>query len=229
MTLPFVHPFSMVIAGPSMAGKTRWVVNLIKNTNWLVTPPPNMIYWCYTEWQSLYDRLALEIDTIKFHRGLIDMDLIDQSIHNMIVLDDLMTSTSEQIADLFTKYVHHKNLSVIFIIQNLYHKSSYMRTIHLNTSYLVLFKNPRDINQIEYLARSMYSKQEKNFLQDAYKDATRLPYSYLVIDLRQDSDEITRIRTGIFPHQDTFIYLPSSMLDSFDHQLSSYIDHEQKT
>ena len=61
----------------------------------------------------------------------------------------------------------------------------------LNAHYIVLFKNPRDASQFANLARQMYPKQWQ-FAVEAYKDATREPYSYLLLDLRpeQNEDEI---------------------------------------
>ena len=46
-------------------------------------------------------------------------------------------------------------MSVIFLTQNLFHKNKHMRTISLNAHYLVLFKNPRDVEQFTTLARQM--------------------------------------------------------------------------
>jgi hypothetical protein len=47
-------------------------------------------------------------------------------------------------ASLFTKKSHHRNISVMYIEQNLFHKGKNHRTISLNAHYMVLFKNPRD-------------------------------------------------------------------------------------
>ena len=43
--------------------------------------------------------------------------------NNIIVLDDLMSTASKdsRITELFTEGSHHRNLSVIYINQNLYH------------------------------------------------------------------------------------------------------------
>ena len=44
---------------------------------------------------------------------------------NILVLDDQITvaSLSKSVADLFTKGSHHRNLTVIFLVQNVYNKS----------------------------------------------------------------------------------------------------------
>jgi len=51
----------------------------------------------------------------------------------------------------------------------------------LNAHHMILFKNPRDISQFANLARQMYPKTSQ-FAVEAYRDATREPYSYLLVD-----------------------------------------------
>jgi len=65
-----------------------------------------------------------------------------------------MRETSDNaVIDLFSKGSHHKNLSVIFITQNLFHQYRGMQDISLNSNYIVVFKNPRDRAQIQHLVR----------------------------------------------------------------------------
>ena len=65
---------------------------------------------------------------------------------NLLVLDDLMTSDGEpkQNSKLFTAEGHHENLTVIFIVQNVFNHGREMWTITLNAHYLILYKNPRN-------------------------------------------------------------------------------------
>ena len=88
----------------------------------------------------------------------------------MIILDDLMEETDQRVASLFTKKSHHRNISVMYIVQNLFHH----RTISLNAHYMVVFKNPRDVSQIMALAHQMYPQRTKYFL-EAYTAATAQP------------------------------------------------------
>jgi len=127
----------------------------------------------------------------------------------LLILDDLMRESScDVILDLFTKGSHHKNISIIFITQNIFHKGKSQRDISLNTKYLVLYKNPRDRAQIQHLARQVYPEDPK-FLQEAYLDATRTPHTYLFLDLSQDCLEEFRFRSCIFPDDKThYAYVP---------------------
>ena len=75
------------------------------------------------------------------------------------MLDDQMidASNDKRIVNLFTRGSHHRNLSVIYMVQNLFDQGKGSRSTSLNSHYLVLFKNPRDNKlQILTLAKQMY-------------------------------------------------------------------------
>ena len=79
--------------------------------------------------------------------------------------------------------------------------------MNLNSHYLVLFKNPRDVGQIVILGRQMFSNGK--FLEEALKDATSRPYGYLLVDLKPGTEEQLRVRTNIFPDEEPqFVYVP---------------------
>ena len=92
------------------------------------------------------------------------------------------------------------NLFVIFVSQNLFYTGKKGRTISFNSSYIVVFKNPRDQTQIRYrLALQMFPSKE-NFLQAAYEEEMKDPYRYLFLDFHQISPEFARVRGNIFPY-----------------------------
>ena len=63
----------------------------------------------------------------------------DVSKRNLIVFDDQMIDASKdkRIVNLFTRGSHHRNPSVIYIVQNLFHQGKGSRSISLNSLYLV--------------------------------------------------------------------------------------------
>lgn len=203
MSLPFLHPFTALVAGPTGCGKTRFVFKTIENADVMIRPPPRRIVYCYGERQSLFDNYP----QVDFRKGLPDIDQFDGREPTLVVIDDLMDEANESIAQLFTRGSHHRNISVVFLVQNLFHRNKHIRTISLNSHYLVLFKNPRDASQFAVLARQMYPNKSA-FAVDAYKDATRRPYSYLLVDLRTEQDDELRLRTDIFPGETHYVYVP---------------------
>jgi len=41
----------------------------------------------------------------------------------LVIIDDLMQETNETVANMFTKGSHHRNVSVVFLAQNLFPKT----------------------------------------------------------------------------------------------------------
>ena len=169
----------------------------------MMTPQPDRITWCYDVYQPIY----ATIDGVDFLEGLPNLDTLDPREGHLIIVDDQMDDVNQKVADLFTKYSHHKNVSVMLIVQNLFNKNKFHRTISLNTHYLVLFKNPRDQSQMMALAQQMYPHNMKYFM-EAYTSSTSRPHGYLVIDMKQDTPEILRLRTDIFPGERIVIMVP---------------------
>jgi hypothetical protein len=130
-------------------------------------------------------------------------------VRNLVVLDDQMENENARrnggssLAKFFTQGSHHRNLTVIYIVQNLFRQGGAMRTISLNSHYIVLFKNQRDRLQVETLAKQM----KCSFLVDAYQDATRRPYGYLVLDFKPQTPEELQIRTNVFDWRKQVIYV----------------------
>ena len=150
--------------------------------------------YCYGEFQPSF----LEFSQVEFHEGLPDVGSFDGRSRVLLIIDDLMNEADQNVCNLFTKLSHHRNVSVVFVTQNLFHRNRHVRTMNLNTHYVVLFKNPRDAGQVAIMARQMYPRKS-NFVVEAFRDATREPYGYLMIDLKPETDDRYRFRTNIFP------------------------------
>ncbi|KAK3087786.1 hypothetical protein FSP39_010583 [Pinctada imbricata] len=200
----FHHPFTMLVAGPTMSGKSTFVKDLLVYNSVMIQPRPSRILWMYKRWQPMYDVIRKLVQPpVQFIQGLTDEiqrdEFINQRENNLVILDDIQrdASGSQDVCELFTEGAHHRNLSVICIMQNVFNKGKENRTINLNSQYLVLFKNPRDQLQINVLARQMYPGRTKKFI-DMYRQATDKPFGYLVVDLKQTTPESKRLQTDIF-------------------------------
>ena len=106
-------------------------------------------------------------------------------------------SGNQFVENLFTNG-RHLNLSVVFVSQNLFYAGKKCRTISLNSTYIVVFKNPRDQSQIRHLACQMFPSKPK-FLQAAYEEETKDPYRYLFLDFHPNSTEFERVRGNTCP------------------------------
>ena len=131
---------------------------------------------------------------------------------DVVVIDDLFSeSTKEQdFNNMFTKVARHRQVTVIFITQNLFHQGGQHRTRNLNVHYLVIFKNPRDNTVIDFLARQAFPSN-RSFLIDSFKDATLdKPHGYLFLDFTQSCPDMLRVRADIFNPNGIIVYKQSS-------------------
>ena len=172
------------------------------------TRPNKILYW-YGVYQPLFEQMEKTLTQIEFHKGVLPSELLEEYSHskhcNIIVLDDLMDDvvSNTEMEKLFTLGAHHKRLIVIYLNQNMYCKGSKSKTINLNTHFLVLMRNPRDLGQLHCLSRQV---GKKNLIVEAYMDCMKVPYNYLAVDLSPDGEEEMRVRSGILPDEDTVIY-----------------------
>jgi len=132
---------------------------------------------------------------------------IDRLTDALVIYDDLMDEADERLTRIFTHGSHHRNVSVIFVVQNFFNKNRQMRTISLNAQYIVLFKNLRDSSQFVHLAKQLYPHNSR-FAHEAYVTATKRPYGYILSDLQSDQDDDLRLRTNIFPGECQIVYMP---------------------
>jgi len=117
------------------------------------------------------NRFFNEYPHVIFNDGLPDIEQFDGRERTLLVLDDLMGETNDSVSNIFTKVPHHRNVSVLYLSQNLFYKSKQNRTMSLNAHYIVLFKNPRDAMQVATLAWQMYPGNSQ-FLVEAFEVAT---------------------------------------------------------
>ena len=203
------HPFGMMVAGGTKTGKTTFVKKLLSYVDIMIDNPPENIVYFYSEYQDTFTEIKQLVPSIEFNQGIpLDIfDSINPKVRNLYIFDDFMGEKDDIISMMFTKKSHHGNLSVIYIVQNLFHQSKEHRTISLNASYLVLTKNVRDASQVIHLAKQLYPQNVKYF-QQAYQLATKQPYSYLFIDLTPTCEDEIRLRSGIFPDEKHYVYVP---------------------
>ena len=205
MEIKFIHPFTLLVAGPTNSGKTELVKRIVKHVEDLIKPVPSEIVWSYSEFQDSYFELQ-KLPNVQFCDGIPDLEYFKTTKHipRLLILDDLMhMSDSSKLTQLFTNGSHHNNISVINIVQNIFYSG--LRTARVNSQFLILLKNPSDNLQISTLARQLFPKNPKHLL-EAYADATTVPHSYLLLDLHQQTLDNLRLRTKIFPGEITIIY-----------------------
>ena len=195
--LTLTWPWTLLVAGPTGAGKTSLTADIVRNITTYSDFTPKKIYVIYREMQPLYKTLSGPCP-IEFVHGL--GEDFKHDIDSLLIIDDLQISADKRvISELFTIKSHHANCSIIYLVQNLFDKDPRHRVVSLNSHYIVLFRNPRDRSQIQHLGKQMLSPQ---LIQFAYKRATAQPHSYLLVDLKQNTPDFARFRASVGPISD---------------------------
>ena len=225
----FEHPFICMVAGMTGSGKTVWVQSLLTQAYRMINLPPGKIVWCYSQWQPAYMEMLVTIPNIEFVKGIptaLEQDAyFSLNKRNLIVFDDQMIDAGkdQRIVNLFTRGSHHHNLTVIYIVQNVFHQGKGSHSISLNSHYLVLFKNPRDKLQVLTLAKQMYPGRTDFFLKQ-YEEAARRPYGYLLIDLKTTTQDDCRLRTNVLPEEEGFNQV--AMEENIPQELLRYLKQQ---
>jgi len=203
-------PFTLILSGATGSGKTQWLLKFLRYNQRLIEPPPAQILYCYGEVNESVLELRQqqkELDLEVYH-GVPDVDKIKEKEKPLLlILDDLMLNMSNNFLDLlFTRGSHNWNVSVVFVTQSLYGRN--IRTARSNSHLLVLMRNPSGQLQIRTIGSQLFPGRLGYFM-DAYNDATKEPFSYLVINMHPNTAEEHRLTSKIFPNEQMEIYLPT--------------------
>ena len=187
---------TMCIVGPSHSGKTHLTLQILDHRHELFDVAPKRVVWCYGIYQHDLQR-ELTMRQVNMHAGIIPVD--DIQSNDLIILDDLLNESknSQDVTAMFTKAAHHKPCFIIFIMQNLFPAGKESRTRSLNTHYYIIFKNPRDKSQVEFLARQILPRKSKALI-EVFEAATTQAYQYIFLDFTQECPDNYRLRSHLF-------------------------------
>lgn len=200
----FKNKSTITVAGPSQSGKSTLVEKIVNKREELFQDPISNVYWF-----CAYPPTN-KVPGVQYSVGLPSLQSIKP--HSLVIIDDFMKelANSKDLTAMMIKAVHHLPMSLIYITQNIFSKGSDTKTRRLNTNYLILFKNPHDKAQIDYIGRQMYPR-DKDFLSGSFINATsQNPYSYILLDCHQTTPDEIRVRTHI-TDPIVKVYLPQSI------------------
>ena len=142
----------MAVCGPSCCGKTEPIFQmLLRNTFY---PKFNSIYYFYQHEQPKFSSIERNLNI--FFTKFSGFDFISQLENCLLVFDDSCEDifNDKEFSKLATAG-RHRNISIIYVKHNLFQQCKWSRTIGLNTTHIVLFKSPRDIQQITYIGKQL--------------------------------------------------------------------------
>lgn len=188
---------AILLAGPSQAGKTHFVANLIRGGDNIFEIPPTHYCYYYQEWNSgLFDELQKNHNIEFFNHvpSIQDIrDAVQKNSRTYFIIDDWAQDITGDIASLFKVQTHHLiECGLCLMTQNLFSQNKHFRDITLNATYLVLFKTPRDKKQLMTFA-SQFMPQNPSFIMQSFLRATETPYNPLIVDLHQRTLDSLRV------------------------------------
>ena len=212
--------FKLFISGPSRSGKTIFVKEFLKNLNIFTKAPPQIITVVYKVFQPIYNEMSVDHLVQDGHNLKQRLLKIANGEPMLIIFDDMINSDSlGELSDLFVVDGRHMNLSMVFISQKMFVNNEDFRQISQNCDYYIIFKNPRNAQEIRNLASQM--TPGKMELISYYMDATQEPFSYLFINLTQECQPQVKYLSNLFSESHNV----KAYFDSTSKELIDGINH----
>ena len=192
-------PTRILITGASGSGKIYFTQHLLRQLQRVC--PPNQHY-CYGSYQPLFDEMKKQ-DGVHFREGVPTLDDLKTWFtpkqRGLLVIDDLIRScgNGELVVDIFTKHSHHSNITVCYLIQDLFLAGKYAKIMNRNTHYMAVVKNPRDktgIRGITVLLQAFPSPWQEALT--LFQEARQQPFGYFWLELHPALDDRYRLWTN---------------------------------
>ena len=196
----------MAIVGPSGSGKTELNLKLLMVNTFY--PKFGTVLYLYKEMQPVFsEKVSSREVNVKFMK-FDGFESVRQLENVLLVFDDACDDIydDKEFVRLSTAG-RHRGIYVIYVKHNLFQQSRWSRTIDLNTSHFILFKSPRDVQQLDLLGRQM---NVSKFLRSFYELATRDSFGHLLIDLDPRTSDCLRYYSNITRPGPAVFYLPLS-------------------
>ena len=193
----FRMPSSILVAGPSGCGKTHFVKRLLANPRAYFRGVPSILPFCYGAKQKVFEEMAMK-NAVKFHEGVPTVEDLSKwygkTNGGILVLDDLMEEGERNkfVLDLFTKHSHHRNVTVLYLCQDLFPPGKFAKSISRNAHYIVAFKNPCDKTGLRSLLIQAFPTQWEDVMH-TFEKVTEKPFGYMMLDLHPHSSDKYRV------------------------------------
>ena len=181
MPIKFLASHNCIIFGPSRAGKTQFMLEVIRQK--LIHPMPKNIFYMYNvEQEFMKNWNEIENQQITFIKGL-DFKKMNTTEPSLLVVDDLILSDNKEMASCFILGSHHRSISTFYITQNLFPNCPLFRLMSSNCHYFCLFSTQRHFRQINTLARQMFCGDDLKRVIKAYKRTSQQNHGFIVLTL----------------------------------------------
>ena len=187
------HPFRLCICGASNSGKTNTLMNIIELSEnfqkiylYAKKLDESLYQYLIDTWEKRGEKLGMSL--IQYSNNLDDLisvDSVDESIQNLIVLDDFVCEKNlEKVSEFFIRS-RKSNCSVIFISQSYFGIPTQVR---INSDYFIFTRNLKG-NELIQVAKDQSGMLSIDEFKKLYRSATKDGYDFFMIDLKHKDDK----------------------------------------
>jgi hypothetical protein len=203
----FKNPASILVSGCTGSGKSTLVFNMLKYPSYFFSNMECMktVVLYYKEYQDIYDEfqhLITEfINESPTYESVRDKVEFCKEQGSIVIIDDFADDLDPSVRSLFGVGAHHFNSHIFLLTQYLYpRKPAWFSDVTANAIYVIYFKNPKNMKQINRLIYQCIDGDAKWAI-NAVKDTLREAHSYILFDFHQTTPETLKLRTNILPHE----------------------------
>jgi hypothetical protein len=213
-------PFALSISGPSMSGKSHFVLNLLQNHKTMFDCIFQRVIYCqpssFIHTSNVYfNNIKAIFPSAELVSGLPSISRLHLDITGapptLLIIDDLQTEflDSIEMLHLLTAQINHFQISCIFTLQLYYAKSRFGKSLLRNVTYKCFFLNRLDRRELRYISMEIapnspnFMESNFNFLFENFPRysqyvlidghfASTIPHLYVRSNLFPEKDNITR-------------------------------------
>ena len=180
-------PFRCCVVAPSGAGKTNWLINLVKLFCEGKGTFSSVFILTRNADEPLYTWLQTKHDSIVIKEGIHNLpplDKFDKKLSHLVVLDDLVLDDQKMVEKYYIRF-RKLGVSIVFISQSYFRISKLIKS---NCSYLVILKLSGDRNMRLILTEFGLGLAKEQLLA-MYKHATAKKLNFLFVDMEEEAEK----------------------------------------
>ena len=188
-----MHPFRLCIIGASNTGKTNTLMNIIELSEnfhkiylYAKKLDESLYQFLIDSWEKRGSKMGMELITYSNDiEDMISVDEVDESIQNLIVIDDFVCEKNlKKVSELFIRG-RKSNCSIVFISQSYFKIPTQVR---INSDYFIFTRNLKG-NELTQIAKDYGGCLSIDEFKKFYRSATSDGYNFLMVDLKSKDDK----------------------------------------
>lgn len=220
--LRITTPARIIVQGPSCAGKTHLIEQLVVNHQRCFDKPISEVVWVqseFTDQSALFERLKKKLTIpLKTVTGFPDEQIRNNSLFSahrdsqkLLILDDqyITPQKSDTLYQIFSILSHHHNINIVVTIQNLSGSTAtqkgFISILLRNASHVCLFVNRCNLPIASYIAKTYYIGEGFRVLQPfKYLMSLNQKYTYLLFNFTTEDPVLQITESGLLPTEQAY-------------------------